>query len=53
MDMETRAPNLQLDLICETLGVSLETLAEYAGVTPGELSKKVEQLSMRDLSMMR
>jgi hypothetical protein len=34
--METQAPNLQLDLLCETLGISLETLAERAGVTPGD-----------------
>jgi len=36
MDMETRATISRLDLICETLGVSLETLAECAGVTPGD-----------------
>ena len=35
--METQAPNLQLDLICETLGVSLETLAERARVAPEDL----------------
>jgi len=34
--METQAPISRLDLICETLGISLETLAEYAGVTPGD-----------------
>jgi len=37
MDMETRATISRLDLICETLGVSLETLAERAKVAPEDL----------------
>ena len=35
--METRATISGLDLICETLGVSLETLAERAKVAPEDL----------------
>ncbi len=37
MDMETRATISRLDLICETLGISQETLAERAGLTLDEL----------------
>jgi hypothetical protein len=35
--METRATVSRVDLICETLGVSLETLAERARVAPEDL----------------
>jgi hypothetical protein len=35
--METQAPVSRLDLLCETLGVSLETLAERAKVAPEDL----------------
>jgi len=37
MDMETQASVSRLDLICETLGISLETLAERARVAPEDL----------------
>jgi hypothetical protein len=37
MVMETRATVSRLDLICETLGVSLETLAKRARVAPEDL----------------
>ena len=37
MDMETRATISRLDLLCETLGISLETLAERARVAPEDL----------------
>jgi hypothetical protein len=35
--MDTQAPVSRLDLLCETLGVSLETLAERAKVAPEDL----------------
>jgi len=37
IDMETQATVSGLDLICETLGVSLETLAERAEIAPEDL----------------
>jgi len=37
MDMETQATISRLDLLCETLGISLETLAERARVAPEDL----------------
>ena len=37
MDMETRATISRLDLLCETFGISLETLAERARVAPEDL----------------
>jgi len=37
MGMETRSTISRLDLICETLGISLETLAERAKVAPEDL----------------
>ena len=37
IDMETRATVSGLDFICETLGVSLETLADRVGITLDEL----------------
>jgi len=37
IDMETRATFSGPDLICETLGVSLEALAERAGIAPEDL----------------
>jgi hypothetical protein len=37
MGMETRASISRLDLVCETLGLPLETLAERASITADEL----------------